>query len=126
MHIHHVGLPDWGESIVGSSLASLGDGAHKLPRLAAISAGIDIDLGLAQIRRDTVARANDRTFGEVANSTRQLVQVGLVPHAPSIDLILDLSNLSPADTSISRLEDWEVDHGRFRGVILPCREKGAI
>lgn len=126
MHIHHVGLPHGGESIVRSSLASLSDRAHKLPSLATISASIDINLGLAKIRRDTVAGANNSTLRELANGTRQLVQVRLVSQAPAVDLVLDLSNLSPTDTSISGLENGKVDQRWLRGVVFPGGQKGAI
>jgi len=110
---HHVRLPDGSQAVVRTSLATRGNRAGELPGLSAIGASINIDLGLAEVGRDTVSGSQDGALGPLSDGTGKLIQIRLVSQSPTVDGVLDLSNLSPLHTSISGSVDGEVDQRRL-------------
>lgn len=110
---HHVRLPNRSQAVVRASLATGGNRAGELPGLSAIGASINIDLGLAEVGGDTVSSSQDGALGPLSDSTGKLIQIRLVSQSPTVDGVLDLSNLSPLHTSISGSVDGEVDQRRL-------------
>lgn len=117
-------LPDWCEAVIGTSFAARSNAASKLPALSTISASIYINLGLAQISRNAVSCAKDSSLRILSNCSWKLIKVWLVSQSPIVNCILDLSDLSPLDTTICRTVDGEVNQRGLRGVVLPgCKQR---
>lgn len=57
---HDERLPDWCQAVSWQGLASSRHMAYKLPVVPAVTARIQIDLRLAQVRRDGTARQQHR------------------------------------------------------------------
>jgi hypothetical protein len=53
-----------------------------------VSAGVQVDLRLAQILRDRIAGKKQVALLVASDGRRKLVEEGLVSHAPAIDLVL--------------------------------------
>jgi hypothetical protein len=92
--------------------------------LPPVGTGVQIDLSLAQIRGDRISGNEDGSGLECAQILLQLEEVGLVPHAPAIDSVLDSRNFLPGETVIGRSVDREV--WLRRRVILPGSKQDAI
>jgi len=81
-------------------------------------------LSLAQIGWDRVSGNEDSSSFEGAQILLQLEEIGLIPHAPAIDRVLDSRDFLPGEPVISRSVDWEV---WLRGrIVLPRGEQDAV
>ena len=67
----------------------------KLPRVTLVSARVDIDLRLAQIRRDRVTGEQERTGGVLADVDGEEVEEWLISKSPSVLCVCDVGDVFP-------------------------------
>lgn len=84
-----------------------------------VPAGIDIDLGVVKIGRQSIARAKNGASLVISVGRLQLIEEGLVAVAPVVHGVVDLGNFVPGLTQVVRAEDG-IPHERWFGrVVLP-------
>lgn len=97
---HEQWLPHRRLSVHWLSHSATSDTTDKRPSHAVIFTRVDIDLGLAQVCRDAVASNKQSASRVASDSNRQLVQERLVSQTPSVDCVLDFTDLSPRRTRV--------------------------
>ena len=123
---HKERLPDGGQAVVGAGLAAGGDVRDELPGLAAVGAGVELDLRHGEVGGDGAAGEEDGAGFVACEVLGQDVEEGLVAETPSIDGVLDSRALFPGVAAIFGVVDGEVDLGWLRSVVLPCCDEGAV
>lgn len=119
--IHHQeGFPDGFVSVGGGlGTGAVDDVAEEGPGETFVGAGVYVDVCLTEILGERFSSDEDSTGGVAAKVLWESVEIRVVPHTPSVDLIMDSGEVLERGTAVEGLVDWPVWLFDCGVVVLP-------